>query len=303
MPDCRAAVVFCSPIAALALQRYGRAGRLASRTWARGTNTTYTYNTAGDLANVAYNDGTTPALAYGYDRRGRQTSVTQGSNATTTLAYNDPNELLSEAYGGSSPLSSLTVTATHDTYLRRSNLSLNTPSALSFTYGYDASSRLLSVNDGNNDTATYSYLANSPLVGQIVLANNGTNRMTTAKQYDFLHPVRYASEARWGRPPTSRARLTSPGDASPLSHGVNRLIQISSAPSAAPALSYSYLYNLANQRIRAALGDGSSWLYTYDSLGQVILGHKFFSDQTPVPGQQFNYTFDNTCPVREGGRP
>jgi len=29
-----------------------------------------------------------------------------------------------------------------------------------------------SVNDGNRNTATYSYLANSPLVGQIVYANN-----------------------------------------------------------------------------------------------------------------------------------
>jgi RHS repeat-associated protein len=241
------------------LYGYTAAGRLASRTWARGTNTTYTYNNAGDLGGVAYNDGTTPALAYGYDRRGRLTGVTQGANATTALAYNDPSELLSETYGGSSPLTGLAVTNGYDAYLRRTSLHLNTSSALSFTYGYDAASRLLTVNDGNNNIATYSYLANSPLVGQIVLANSGTTRMTTAKQYDFL----------------------------------NRLIQISSAPSAAPALSYSYLYNLANQRIRAALGDGSSWLYTYDFLGQVIVGHKFFSDQTPVPGQQFNYAFDN----------
>jgi hypothetical protein len=33
-------------------------------------------------------------------------------------------------------------------------------------YGYDAASRLQTVNDGNNDVAKYSYLANSPLVGQ-----------------------------------------------------------------------------------------------------------------------------------------
>ena len=70
-------------------------------------------------------------------------------------------------------------------------------------------------------SATNNYLANSPLVGQITFANNGTTEMIIAKQYDFLHPVRYASEARWGRPPTGRARLPSPGDASPLSHGVN----------------------------------------------------------------------------------
>jgi RHS repeat-associated protein len=246
------------------LYGYTLAGRLASRTWARGTNTTYTYNNAGDPAGVAYNDGTTPALAFGYDRRGRQTGVTQGANATTALAYNDPNELLSETYGGSSPLTGLAVTNGYDAYLRRTSLTLqqSSTSLIQESFAYDAASRLQTVTDKTTATpysAAYSYLANSPLVGQIVLANNGTNRMTTAKQYDFL----------------------------------NRLIQISSALSAAPALSYSYLYNLADQRIRTALGDGSSWLYTYDSLGQVIVGHKFFSDQTPVPGEQFNYTFDN----------
>lgn len=34
-------------------------------------------------------------------------------------------------------------------------------------------------------------------------------------------------------------------------------------------------------------------MYNYDSLGQVTSGHKYFSDQTPVAGQQFDYAFDN----------
>ena len=74
--------------------------------------------------------------------------------------------------------------------------------------------------------------------------------MTTTKQYDFL----------------------------------NRLTPISSVPSAASAISYAYLYNSANQRTRARLADGSYWLYTYDSLGQVIAGNKYWPDETPVAG-------------------
>ena len=35
------------------------AGRLQTRLWARGTNTSYGFNTAGDLATVSYNDGLT----------------------------------------------------------------------------------------------------------------------------------------------------------------------------------------------------------------------------------------------------
>ena len=52
-----------------------------------------------------------------------------------------------------------------------------------------------------------------------------------------------------------------------LSHGVNRLLSVSSAPSAASALTFNYSYNDANQRVRVNLADGSLW--EYDSLGQV----------------------------------
>ena len=74
--------------------------------------------------------------------------------------------------------------------------------------------------------------------------------MTTSKQYDYL----------------------------------NRLTTINSAIGSS-TIGYAYAYNPANQRTRATLADGSYWLYIYDSLGQVISGHKFFADGTPVPGQ------------------
>ena len=73
---------------------------------------------------------------------------------------------------------------------------------------------------------------------------------------------------------------------------LNRLTSISSAPAAASSISYSYNYNPANQRMRSTLADGSAWEYVYDSLGQVVSGHKFLADGTPVAGQQFDYTFD-----------
>ena len=42
----------------------------------------------------------------------------------------------------------------------------------------------------------------------------------------------------------------------------------------------------------------------YDSLGQVTGGHKYFYDGTPVPGQQFDYSFDtigNRTQTKAGG--
>jgi RHS repeat-associated protein len=101
----------------------------------------------------------------------------------------------------------------------------------------------------------------TPPGGQIVLAQNGQTRMTTTKQYDAL----------------------------------NRLTNLVSTPSGAgqPTISSAYAYNDANQRIRRTEADSSYWLYTYDGLGQVLSGKKYWSDGTPVAGQQFTYTFDD----------
>jgi len=94
-------------------------------------------------------------------------------------------------------------------------------------------------------------LANSPLVGQIAFTNNGVQRMVTTKQFDFLN------------------RLTN---------------IVSSGPSTIN--SFNYQLNTASQRRTNNLADSSYWVYTYDSLGQVTSGKKYWSDGTPA------------CPVR-----
>src|SRR5260370_24936919 len=49
-------------------------------------------------------------------------------------------------------------------------------------FSYDNASRLQTVT-GGSDTATYSYLANSPLVSQITFAQSGTTRMTRSEEH------------------------------------------------------------------------------------------------------------------------
>lgn len=81
---------------------------------------------------------------------------------------------------------------------------------------------------------------------------------------------------------------------------LNRLTSISSSLSN----SFACQYNAANQRIRVTLADGTYWLYHYDALGQVTSGVKYWSDGTPVAGQQFDYGFDtigNRTQTRAGG--
>jgi RHS repeat-associated protein len=253
---------------------YTAGSRLKTRTWAREYSagnrivTTYKYgfddatggNSHGDLTEVSYNDTVTATVGYGYDRRGRQTTVTQGGN-TTTRYYLDAGLSLGESYSGGT-LGGLNVTNTFDSFLRRSTVSSRngTTSLGSSTYGYDQASRLSSVSDGTY-SADYVYQSNSSLVDTITFKTSGSTRLTTQKRYDRL----------------------------------NRLQSIVSTPSAAnQALpSFTYQYNDANQRTRVALGDGSYWVYDYDSLGQVKAGKRYWNEGTPVAGQQFEYGFDD----------
>jgi RHS repeat-associated protein len=256
---------------------YTQAGRLVNRTWVRTVSgtpiaTSYAYDTAGSLTNVSYNDGTTPAVATAYDRLGRPATITQGS-LVTKQTYNFASELLGESYVGGI-LNGLFVTNRYDTYLRRTNVTaLNGGTALSLAnYGYDNASQLQTVDDGNGNSATYSYLANSPLVSQITFAQSSTMRMTTTKQFDYL----------------------------------NRLTSISSQPGASgqPSSAFNYNYNSANQRTKNTFPDGSHWVYQYDWLGQVTNGARYWSDGTPVAGQQYQYQFDtigNRTQARFGG--
>ena len=248
---------------------YTGAGRLATRLWARGTNTTYSYTTAGDVATVLYNDSLTPGITNGYDGFGRLSVISNGPTVCT-LTYNDVGEVLSESYAGG-VLAGFSVTNGYDADLRRIIcVTLSNSTVLTATTNnFDAASRLSTVSDGTN-SATYSYIANSPLVSQIVFKQSGTTRMTTSKQYDNL----------------------------------NRLSSIGSVTGSTNDASDAYGYNAANQRVRNTLADGSYWNYQYDSLGQVIAGNKYWSDGTPVAGQQFDYTFDsigNRTQTKAGG--
>ncbi len=237
---------------------YTAAGRLKSRAWVRGIATWYTNNNAGDLWVVNYTD-TTPDVTNSYDRRGRVTVILSGATSLTK-SYNNAGNLLGESYSGG-PLNGITLTNRYDELQRRTNVSLLSPSSqlLSSTaYAYDPASRLLTVTDGTN-SATYDYLDNSALVEQIVFATNGTTVMTTTKGYDF----------------------------------VNRLTNTVSSSSSSSVSSFDYKYNSANQRTSVTNVDGSRWIYSYDSMGQVTSGKKYWADGTAVAGQQFEYGFDD----------
>jgi RHS repeat-associated protein len=234
---------------------YTAAGRLATRTWARGVVTAYGYSNAGNLTSISYSD-TTPAVALGCDRLGRVKTTTDVAGALTRT-FHASGQLQNETYGPTGLLANLAITREFDSLDRLSGLTPS-PSLPSVSYIYDAASRLQAVTSGPT-SATYGYLADSPMVETITFKNGTDTRLTTAKVYDKL----------------------------------NRLASTSSAPSASSVLSHAYTYNSANQRTRATREDGAYWSYTYDALGQVTSGTKHLADSTPVPGHAYGWTFDD----------
>jgi RHS repeat-associated protein len=233
---------------------YTPGGRLKSRLWARGVGTTNLFNNAGELSTTFYTDATA-GMTNTHDRLGRVTTVNHGTN-TTALVYNDAGHLLSETRDG------LMVSNSYDGFLRRAAfrfLIAGTPQFTN-TYVYDGASRLTNVGFGSY-SASYAYLANSPLISSVTFKDGSNTRLTTTKSYDSL----------------------------------NRLTLISNAPSASgeSPISFAYTHNSANQRVGVTNADASRWAYGYDSLGQVTFAKRYWSDGTIVAGQQFEYGYDD----------
>jgi RHS repeat-associated protein len=253
---------------------YTDAGRLESRTWTRGVTTTYDYNGAGDLISVEYDDGTTPSVGYGYDRQGRQTTVTNAGSLNSTRFFNDAGQMTSESFTAG-PLSGISVTNVFDALLRRTSVSINHQLSTinSASYSYSATSgRLDTVGDGAGHTATYTYVANSMLVSNLVFKQGSTTRMTTTTKHDLL----------------------------------NRIERIDNVPNAAASLVDQYYYNNASQRwqnLRVRDSATHYLQYEYDTLGQVTSGKRYANGVT-LAGQQFEYAFDtigNRKQARSGG--
>jgi YD repeat-containing protein len=243
---------------------YTPAGRLATRTWARGIVTTYGYNSAGELQSIGYSDGSTPAAGYSYDRLGRLLTASGGGSARALTYLGSTNLQTSETFTGG-PTAGTSVSTGYDGLSRRISLQVGQgqTSLVAQSFGFDAASRLASASQGTA-SAAYSYLGSSAanLVQSIVFTNSGQPVMTTSKSYDTL----------------------------------DRLLSISStvAGATSPVSGFNYTYNAANQRIRADVAsDGSHWTYGYDGLGQVTSGNRQWSDNSAVGGQQFGYSFDS----------
>lgn len=239
---------------------YDALGRLRTRTWARlnGGNpllTTYSYDpNTGDLTQTDYSDSTPEVAFTTYDRAGRP-AILSDAAGSHTLAYNSNGELQGDQVAGG-VLDGVNVSVGFDSYLRRNSLqaSRSAVGLMSQTYGYDGTSRLQTIT-GSGQTITYGY---NPARG-------------------LLETTTYSSGTN----------ITRGHDA------LGRLQSITTTPPASPAVSYTHTYNNLHQRMRVTREDGSYWSYGYNDRGEVTSGKKYWVDNSPVAGMQFEYGFDN----------
>ena len=237
------------------------AGRLQSRLWQRGVTTYYTNNAFGDLSGIGYSDGLTPNVTYTLDRTGRRTGVeSTGSGAfALTSVFDHAGQPLLHSYTFGL-LNGTVVSNEFDNLFRRVSLNwfTNGTHLLTNQYTYDAFSRYSNIVNGIY-LANYTYAPNSSLLASVQVREDGNERLARSFTYDKL------------------ARLT----------------RIGNDTNGTAVSNLEYVHNKANQRIVRKETDSSRWLYQYDDLGQLTSGKHYWSDSTPIPGQQFSYSFDD----------
>jgi hypothetical protein len=242
---------------------YSPGGKLRKRIWARQISadcatriaTEYKYNSAGDLVDIAYNDGLTANLHYDYDRRGRLRCVTQG-NCSAWLEYNALGEVASEGRLEDS-MTRWSLRNAFDDRLRRSEMRmLGSGTEFLTRYKYDAASRLESTSSGEL-IAEYSYNEGFPLVEGVVCKSNMTPMLTRSYSYK--------------------------GDRSLLS-----LEQRGGAWVMPQTLSYDSL----NRPVTWVSPGGFRWSYDYGPGGELTTAQRSSDGHSSSRGWRFDYQFD-----------
>ena len=118
-------------------------GKLATRTWARGSVASYAYDATGRLTGIDYSD-TTPDVSYTYDRLGRQLSAIAAGVSTNLFIYSGL-DLVSETQNG------VVIDRATDSLGRATGFTVagvgDPGQPYSVTYGYDDFGRFAQVSN------------------------------------------------------------------------------------------------------------------------------------------------------------
>jgi RHS repeat-associated protein len=248
---------------------YSPGGRMTARSWERGIETIYLYDTLGQLTNVTYSTADTSDVNYTYDRMGRMKTA---GNTHASYEYGYTDGLLATETVNVGQASSLSITRTYDFLNRPSGYSTAGVSpARSVTYGYDTAGRFSTITSSVSSVSSvvnYSYDPATGLsTGHSVGIAGFQPALTVTKGYDGFN--------RLG--------------------GVSNTTLTGSTPSTIST--YTYTHNDLGQRTSMQMNFGtngfsSAWNYQYDTLGQLSNAWKT-ANGSVVPGRQYGYEFDD----------
>ena len=241
-------------------------GKLATRTWARGIVTTYSYDDNGSLTNTVYSDGT-PTISIVYNRAGRQIQAIDAAGVTT-FAYDDFGAVTNETVVG--------VAGTNTIIRHWDNYGRSLGYAWNYLPGSDIKSSLAYP---NGLTASWQYDANN----QLLQVRNAfpTN---TISQYDYVY------DAAGRRVQISRSGSAMSENRTDV-YGYNERGELISAAKNAEGAEIEYAYeydDIGNRETSSERGTNS--VYTANSLNQ----YTAVDDFTPQFDDDGNQTLVKT---------
>lgn len=268
-------------------------GKLASRTWARGIVTNYSYDSAtGELLNVDYADNT-PDITYTYNRLGKLSTVIDAVG-TRTFAYNDTFGLISETINGIyNKVINRSYTATG---AKGKVLGMSIGNIQNYAYAYDTYGRLNQITTPAGDF-NYTRLTDSDLVAQMTRPNGIITTYAYEPHRDLITEVNnggisifgYTNNAIGNRSSMSRSGTAFPTPDT-VSYTYNDRSEVTGASSNVDQ-NYNYTYNFdpIGNRTTSNLA-GTAFAYTSNNLNQYIT----------INTEQPTYDADGNMLIRDG---
>ena len=255
-------------------------GKLATRTWARGTTTGYTYDAWGNLTNTVYSDGT-PPISLVYDAMGRQTNAVDAAGVAT-FTYDSFGSQIGETING---IYSKNIVRHYDSFgraegyasegVRRTRISYEPATGrisglkscgVWFDNHYLAGTDLRDrIKYGNSGYAYYTYEPNRDVLAQVRNEFGGS----VISQYDYVCDA-IGSRIQIARSGTMMSE--SRNDAYSYNER-NELISAGRAELVSAAPEYAYQYDdignrIASSEITAGRDELVSSAYAANSLNQ-----------------------------------
>ncbi|WP_166647151.1 RHS repeat-associated core domain-containing protein [Prosthecobacter fusiformis] len=258
---------------------FGVTGRVVQRAWARGGITTSSYDLAGRLTSVNYNDGVTPNVSYQYLRDGTLNQMTDAAGIHS-YAYEGPaRQEVTETISGSGLLSGYVMESASGHAGTNGYVEARRGAQVIYhsTRMHAADTGLLQSTTGVGGAWTYSYDSGSGTISEIGFTMTGGTPHVAVHERDTF-----------GRVATIRYQH---GDATDAwsSHGIL-------------GWSYSYHANSPQRREKTLpyrLAGGSplpasppSWSHAYNSRGEVASASRGDAEGDPISGQAWGYAYD-----------